>query len=86
MRCITSIQPDMLRACLLSRAGAPGQCGSGSETPSGVVGWWGSNGTDITRLEECRTRDFRPGLTLSVYRTPVNPRWPDEVREKDTGR
>ncbi|XP_043238778.1 multiple epidermal growth factor-like domains protein 8 [Amphibalanus amphitrite] len=60
--------------------GVPGQCGSGSETPSGVVGWWGSNGTDITRLEECRTRDFRPGLTLSVYMSPADPQWPDEVR------
>lgn len=49
------------------------------ETPSGVVGWWGSEGTDITQVEECRTRDFRPGLTYLLYEHPANFSQPDEV-------
>ena len=49
------------------------------ETPSGIVGWWGSEGTDVTTVEECRTRDFRPGLTYLVYEHPANFSQPDEV-------
>lgn len=56
-----------------------GVCGAGMETPSGVVGWWGSEGTDITSVEECRTRDFRPGLTYLLYEHPANFSQPDEV-------
>ncbi|XP_037078652.1 LOW QUALITY PROTEIN: multiple epidermal growth factor-like domains protein 8, partial [Pollicipes pollicipes] len=59
--------------------GVPGLCGAGSETPSGLGGWWGSNGTEVTRLQECRTRDFRPGLTLTKYHNPADLEWPDEV-------
>ena len=56
-----------------------GVCGAGMETPSGVVGWWGSEGTDITAVDECRTRDFRPGLTYLLYEHPANFSQPDEV-------
>ena len=56
-----------------------GVCGAGMETPSGIVGWWGSEGTDVTTVEECRTRDFRPGLTYLVYEHPANFSQPDEV-------
>ncbi len=49
------------------------------ETPSGVVGWWGSEGTDIISVDECRTRDFRPGLTYLLYEHPANFSQPDEV-------
>ena len=56
-----------------------GICGAGLETPSGVIGWWGGEGTDITAVGECRTRDFRPGLTYLLYEHPANFSQPDEV-------
>ena len=56
-----------------------GVCGAGMETPSGIIGWWGNEGTDITAVEECRTRDFRPGLTYLLYEHPANFSQPDEV-------
>ena len=56
-----------------------GVCGAGMETPSGIVGWWGNEGTDVTTVDECRTRDFRPGLTYLVYEHPANYSQPDEV-------
>ena len=56
-----------------------GVCGAGMETPSGIIGWWGSEGTDITAVDECRTRDFRPGLTYLLYEHPANFSQPDDL-------
>lgn len=56
-----------------------GVCGAGMETPSGIIGWWGSEGTDIVHVDDCRIRDFRPGLTYLLYEHPANFSQPDEV-------
>lgn len=54
-------------------------CGLRDDTPSQIPGWWGSKGTEITKVEECREMDKRPGLTFLTYRPPVNFSQPDSV-------
>ncbi|GAB6023337.1 hypothetical protein CHUAL_008138 [Chamberlinius hualienensis] len=44
-----------------------------------LVGWWGYNLTEVVSLEECRTKDFPPGITLLKYQYPANFSQPDEV-------
>lgn len=49
------------------------------DTPSQVQGWWGSQGTEVTQVNECRTKDRRPGLTFLRYIHPANFSHPDHV-------
>ncbi|XP_050462738.1 multiple epidermal growth factor-like domains protein 8 [Cataglyphis hispanica] len=56
-----------------------GVCGLRDDTPSQIPGWWGSKGTEITKVEECREMDRRPGLTFLKYKPPVNFSQPDSV-------
>ncbi|KYM76277.1 Multiple epidermal growth factor-like domains protein 8 [Atta colombica] len=56
-----------------------GVCGLRDDTPSQIPGWWGSKGTEITKAEECREMDKRPGLTFLKYKPPVNFSQPDSV-------
>ncbi|XP_015121638.1 multiple epidermal growth factor-like domains protein 8 [Diachasma alloeum] len=56
-----------------------GVCGSRDDTLSRIPAWWGSKGTEITRVEECREMDKRPGLTFLKYKPPVNFTQPDSV-------
>lgn len=56
-----------------------GVCGSGEDTPSQEMGWWGPNGVEITTPLQCSSQDRRPGLTLTKYYSPVNWTSPDEV-------
>lgn len=54
-------------------------CGLRDDTPSQIPGWWGTKGTEIARVEECREMDRRPGLTFLKYKPPVNFTQPDSV-------
>ena len=54
-------------------------CGLREDTPSEVPGWWGPKGTEVTRVEECRVLDRRPGLTFVQYKHPANWSQPDLV-------
>lgn len=56
-----------------------GVCGLGEDTPSEAPGWWGPKGTEVTRVEECRVLDRRPGLTFVQYKHPANWSQPDSV-------
>lgn len=56
-----------------------GVCGLRDDTPSQIPGWWGSKGTEITKVEECREMDRRPGLTFLTYKSPANYSQPDSV-------
>ncbi|XP_026667029.1 multiple epidermal growth factor-like domains protein 8 isoform X3 [Ceratina calcarata] len=56
-----------------------GVCGLRDDTPSQIPGWWGSKGTEIIKVEECREMDKRPGLTFLKYKPPVNFTQPDSV-------
>ncbi|CAM1295013.1 MEGF8 (predicted) [Pycnogonum litorale] len=62
-----------------------GKCSSHNEdehcwvSKDGVSGWWGNNSTTITEIQNCRLKDFRPGLTWLRYRSPMNISQPDEV-------
>ncbi|XP_046832865.1 multiple epidermal growth factor-like domains protein 8 isoform X2 [Vespa crabro] len=56
-----------------------GVCGLRDDTPSQIPGWWGSKGTEITQVAECREMDKRPGLTFLKYKPPVNFSQPDSV-------
>ncbi|XP_028050046.1 multiple epidermal growth factor-like domains protein 8 isoform X7 [Monomorium pharaonis] len=56
-----------------------GVCGLRDDTPSQIPGWWGSKGTEIIKVEECREMDKRPGLTFLQYKPPVNFSQPDSV-------
>ncbi|XP_058808805.1 multiple epidermal growth factor-like domains protein 8 isoform X2 [Phymastichus coffea] len=56
-----------------------GVCGLRDDTPSQIPGWWGTKGTEITRVDECREMDRRPGLTFLKYNPPVNFSQPDSV-------
>uniref|UniRef100_T1JFI7 Multiple epidermal growth factor-like domains protein 8 n=1 Tax=Strigamia maritima TaxID=126957 RepID=T1JFI7_STRMM len=62
-----------------SEGNPTGICAFGSNRSYDVVGWWGINATNIKSLNECRYRDFRPGLTLLKFRHPPNWFQPDEV-------
>lgn len=54
-------------------------CGLREDTPSQAPGWWGSQGTEVTIVEECRIKDRRPGLTFVKYKHPANWSQPDSV-------
>ncbi|GFG35976.1 hypothetical protein Cfor_03559, partial [Coptotermes formosanus] len=56
-----------------------GVCGLREDTPSQVPGWWGSKGTEVVKVEECRELDRRPGLTFLKYKNPANWSHPDSV-------
>ncbi|KAE8741134.1 hypothetical protein FOCC_FOCC013392 [Frankliniella occidentalis] len=56
-----------------------GVCGLREDTPSEAPGWWGPKGTEVTRVEECRVLDRRPGLTFVQYKHPANWSQPDSV-------
>lgn len=56
-----------------------GVCGLREDTPSQVPGWWGSKGTEVVKVEECRELDRRPGLTFLKYDSPANWSYPDSV-------
>ncbi|XP_023314938.1 multiple epidermal growth factor-like domains protein 8 isoform X2 [Trichogramma pretiosum] len=56
-----------------------GVCGLRDDTPSQIPGWWGTKGTEVTRVNECREMDRRPGLTFLKYKPPVNFSQPDSV-------
>ncbi|XP_046588912.1 multiple epidermal growth factor-like domains protein 8 isoform X1 [Neodiprion lecontei] len=56
-----------------------GVCGLREDTASQIPGWWGSKGTEIAKVEECRELDRRPGLTFLKYKPPVNFSQPDSV-------
>lgn len=56
-----------------------GTCGSGDDTPSQEIGWWGINGVVIDSATQCSRFDRRPGLTFIKYFSPVNWSLPDEV-------
>lgn len=59
-----------------------GVCGLREDTPLQIPSWWGLQGTEITSVEECRTKDHRPGLTFLKYKHPINLSQPDLVRFK----
>ncbi|XP_077862468.1 uncharacterized protein LOC144344327, partial [Saccoglossus kowalevskii] len=48
-------------------------------TYTGVIPWWGRNGTFIQEMEHCRTRNNIPGMTWIKYKFPMNEAEPDEV-------
>ncbi|PSN57394.1 Multiple epidermal growth factor-like domains protein 8 [Blattella germanica] len=56
-----------------------GVCGLREDTPSQVPGWWGLKGTEVAKVEECREKDRRPGLTFLKYSYPANWSHPDSV-------
>ncbi|XP_046398520.1 multiple epidermal growth factor-like domains protein 8 [Ischnura elegans] len=63
-----------------------GVCGTQEDNAAGAgsgdgppVGWWGPQGTEVIRVEECRTMDRRPGLTFLKYKHPANYTHPDYV-------
>lgn len=56
-----------------------GTCGSGDDTPSQEIGWWGVNGVVIDAATQCSRLDRRPGLTFIKYFSPINWNLPDEV-------
>lgn len=56
-----------------------GVCGIRDDTLSQIPGWWGTKGTEITKVENCREMDRRPGLTFLKYKPPVNFTQPDSV-------
>ncbi|XP_078092162.1 multiple epidermal growth factor-like domains protein 8 [Mustelus asterias] len=49
------------------------------EPVSGIYGWWGSETTFITALEQCQILNFMPGLQLVTYMQPRNISQPDKV-------
>lgn len=49
---------------------------SSCKTPD--KGWWGS-AKFLTRLDQCLTADFPPGLTVVSYKDPPNNQLPDDV-------
>ncbi|XP_067832979.1 multiple epidermal growth factor-like domains protein 8 [Heptranchias perlo] len=49
------------------------------EPVSGIYGWWGSETTFITSLEQCQRLNFMPGLHLVTYMQPRNNSQPDKV-------
>ncbi|XP_061416595.1 multiple epidermal growth factor-like domains protein 8 [Lethenteron reissneri] len=59
-------------ACL--RRQDNGSCSSG-----GVSGWWGTNPSFLTAFEDCRSRDFPPGVHWIKHFQPQNDKYPDEV-------
>ncbi|KAJ9576932.1 hypothetical protein L9F63_006498, partial [Diploptera punctata] len=56
-----------------------GVCGLREDTPSQVPGWWGTKGTEVIKVEECRVLDHKPGLTFLKYSRPANWSHPDFV-------
>ena len=42
-------------------------------------GWWGSQGKFLTTADECRTKDFPPGLTVAWYERHEDYSQPDGV-------
>ncbi|KAF7989739.1 hypothetical protein HCN44_008413 [Aphidius gifuensis] len=56
-----------------------GVCGLRDDTLSQIPGWWGTKGTEISKVEDCRIMDRRPGLTFLKYKPPVNFTQPDSV-------
>ncbi|XP_070550058.1 multiple epidermal growth factor-like domains protein 8 [Ptychodera flava] len=44
-----------------------------------LPGWWGTNGTFIKEIQQCRTLDNTPGMTWIKYKPPHNVNQPDEV-------
>ncbi|XP_051901341.1 LOW QUALITY PROTEIN: multiple epidermal growth factor-like domains protein 8 [Pristis pectinata] len=49
------------------------------EPVSGIQGWWGSDTTFISSLEQCQKLNFMPGLHLVTYLQPRNLSQPDKV-------
>lgn len=42
-------------------------------------GYWGNHGYVVTNLPECRSHNYKPGLTYVQYNPPINDSLPDEV-------
>ena len=42
-------------------------------------GWWGRESQFLTSVDQCRTTDFPPGLTVTLYEKPENLSQPDGV-------
>ncbi|GCC17236.1 hypothetical protein chiPu_0021507, partial [Chiloscyllium punctatum] len=45
---------------------------------AGIAGWWGSDTTFITALQQCQRLNFQPGLHLVTYLNPPNISQPDK--------
>ncbi|XP_047489262.1 multiple epidermal growth factor-like domains protein 8 [Penaeus chinensis] len=62
---------------LVETSGVHGRCGSRDDNPYGQEGWWGPKGEALKSPEECRLKDYRPGITFLKYRHPVDLLRPD---------
>uniref|UniRef100_S4R8P8 Multiple EGF-like-domains 8 n=1 Tax=Petromyzon marinus TaxID=7757 RepID=S4R8P8_PETMA len=71
-------------ACL--RRQDNGSCSSGGGGGGLVSGWWGTNPSFLTAFEDCRSRDFPPGVHWIKHFQPQNDKYPDEVPPPPTPR